>query len=93
MRERLVTLVFVAVAAALAVTAALVQPESATQALFDDQGQAFYPKFIDPLVCKALEVVAYDETTATARPFKVEFQNRRWSLPSHFNYPADAQNR
>lgn len=93
MRERLVTLMFVAVAAVLAIVAAWVQPESRTQNLFDDQGQAFYPKFIDPLACKALEVIAYDEATATARPFKVEFRNRRWSLPSHFNYPADAQNR
>ncbi len=93
MRERLVTLIFVAVAAGLAITAAWVQPENTTQNLFDDLGQAFYPKFIDPLACKALEVVAYDEATATARPFKVEFRDRRWSLPSHFNYPADAQNR
>lgn len=93
MRERLVTLIFVAVAAALAITAAWVRPEATTQNLFDDQGQAFYPKFVDPLACKALEVVAYDEATATARPFKVEFRDRHWSLPSHFNYPADAQNR
>jgi hypothetical protein len=93
MRERVITLIFVAVAAALAITAAWVRPESTTQNLFDDLGQAFYPKFVDPLACKALEVVAYDEATATARPFKVEFRNHRWSLPSHFNYPADAQNR
>ncbi|MFB3904175.1 MAG: DUF4340 domain-containing protein [Acidobacteriota bacterium] len=93
MRERVITFIFVAIAAILAIMAAWVQPESRTQNLFDDQGQAFYPKFVDPLACKALEVVAYDEATATARPFKVEFRNRRWSLPSHFNYPADAQDR
>lgn len=93
MRERLVTLIFVVVATALAITAIWVQPESTTESLFDDQGQPFYPKFIDPLACRALEVVDYDEATATARPFKVEFKNRRWGLPSHFNYPADAQDR
>ncbi|RPI29866.1 MAG: DUF4340 domain-containing protein [Acidobacteria bacterium] len=93
MREKIVTLVFLVIAVGLAITAALVQPESTTHNLFDDQGQDFYPSFTDPLACKALEVVAYDEATATARPFKVEFRNRRWSLPSHFNYPADAQER
>ncbi|HXK58321.1 MAG TPA: DUF4340 domain-containing protein [Acidobacteriota bacterium] len=93
MREKLTTLIFVAFAAGLAITAAWVEPERATQSLFDDQGEYFYPDFKDPLACKALEVIAYDETTAAARPFKVEFRNRRWSIPSHHNYPADARDR
>ena len=35
----------------------------------------------------------YDESTATARPFKVEFQSGRWVIPSHNDYPVDVGDR
>jgi hypothetical protein len=93
MRERIITGVFVLVAVVLAVTALKFEPEMVTPDILSDQGEAFFPEFKDPLACKALEIVAYDEATATARPFKVEFRNRRWVIPSHHSYPADAEQR
>jgi hypothetical protein len=93
MRQRLVTLAFLVVALAAAAAALWLEPKTSSRGVFNDQGEAFYPGFKDPLACKTLEVVAYDEATATARPFKVEFRNHRWVLPSHFNYPADARDR
>lgn len=92
-RETAKTAIFCVAALALAVAAGVVEPESKTPEIFSDQGQVLFPRLTDPLAAKALEVVEYDEATATARPFKVEFRRGRWTIPSHFNYPADAKDR
>lgn len=55
-------------------------------------GQELFPDFKDPLAAVSLEIVKYDESTATLQPFKVALVNNRWSIPSHDNYPADAKN-
>ena len=65
-----------------------VRPET-----FNDVGQPFFPEFKDPLACTDLEVVDYDPSTATASRFQVKFQNNKWVIPSHYNYPADARDR
>ena len=93
MRETVKTLVFVLVAAGLAILASVVEPESATPKLMSDQGEAFYPKFVDPQAVKTIEVVDYDESTATARPFQVEQAKGRWVLSSNNNYPVDIGDR
>ncbi len=87
------TLAFVGVAAVLTVGAAFRMPRHKPAESFGDQGKAFYPDFTDPMKAAALEVVEFDEPTATARPFKVEFRNGKWIIPSHHNYPADAKDR
>ncbi|MGH9719121.1 MAG: DUF4340 domain-containing protein [Bryobacteraceae bacterium] len=93
MTETLRTLAFLAAALALSIIAAKVEPEAATPAILSDQGEPFYPKFTDPQAARIIEVVDYDESTATARPFQVEFQRGRWVLPSNNNYPVDAGDR
>jgi hypothetical protein len=90
MSETVKTTGFVVVAAVLAVGAALLQPERRTPSILSDQGEIFYPEFKDPRVVKTIEVVDYDESTATARPFKIEQQRGRWIIPSHYSYPVDA---
>jgi Domain of unknown function (DUF4340) len=90
--ESLKTAGFLAVAAALVITAAVVQPERRTPSMFSDEGEAFYPKFRDPQAVKAIEVVDYDESTATARPLKVEFR-KRWLIASNHDYPIDVGDR
>ena len=71
MSEALKTAGFVAGAVALVITAAVVEPERRTPAMFSDEGEAFYPKFRDPQSVKAIEVIDYDESTATARPLNL----------------------
>lgn len=93
MRESVKTGLFLASAAALAIVAAVVEPESRTPQILGDQGEAFYPKFTDPQAPRSVEVVDYDEATATARPFKVAFQKGRWSVVSNYNYPVDIGDR
>jgi hypothetical protein len=93
MSETIKTAGFLAGALALAIAAAVVQPERHAAALFSDEGQAFYPEFQDPQSVKAIEVVDYDESTATARPFKVEFRKNRWLVASNNDYPIDVGDR
>jgi hypothetical protein len=89
MRETAKTAFFAGAAVVLAVAAAVVQPESATPEILSDQGQMFYTKFTDPQAPRTIEVIDYDEATATARPFKAQFERNRWVIASHNNYPVD----
>ena len=93
MKESLKTLAFILVAATLAILASVVEPESATPKLMSDQGEEFYPKFRDPQAVKTIEVIDYDEYTATTRPFQVEQLKGRWVLSSNNNYPVDIGDR
>jgi Domain of unknown function (DUF4340) len=94
MNEMLKTLSLVAVALALT-GAAFVSTRDRTRidAEFDDQGKMFFPDFKDPLACTDLEVVEFESTTATASRFRVMFKDKKWVIPSHYNYPADARDR
>src|SRR4051812_8465039 len=86
------TLAFVAVALLSTGAAFLRVPERADKA-FNDQGQPFFPDFKNPLDCSDLEVVEFDNSTASARQFRVMRKDGRWVIPSHHNYPADAKDR
>jgi hypothetical protein len=92
-KEAAITLGFCLIAAALVASALWFDPGAATPEILTDQGQLFYPGFTDPQLPKVIEVVDYDEAMATARPLKVEYKNHKWSIPSHYGYPADAEER
>jgi Domain of unknown function (DUF4340) len=56
-------------------------------------GTEFYPEFQDPTAAQVLRVVAYDKDTADVKPFKVEYKDGKWRIPSHYDYPADGKDR
>src|SRR5438046_2901355 len=94
MNELLKTLTFIAVALVLTGAAFVTtRDRSQRNARFDDQGQAFFPEFTDPLACTDLEVVSFDPSTATATRFRVMWKDKKWVIPSHYDYPADARDR
>jgi hypothetical protein len=94
MNELLKTLVFAAVALVLSGAAYVSTRDRVVRnETFSDQGQAFFPDFQDPMRCTDLQVVDFDPGTATATPFEVKFENNKWVIPSHYNYPADARDR
>lgn len=93
MDELKTTLLFLAGAAVLTAAAVIVDPGARTPDVFDDQGELFFPEFTDPQAPKAIEIIDYDADTATATPLKVEFRDDKWVLPSHNDYPADAEQR
>jgi hypothetical protein len=77
----------------LAAAAYYAQPERRTPAVFSDEGEPFYPEFKDSQSVKSIEVIDYDESTATVRPLKVEFRGNRWVVASNNDYPIDIGDR
>ncbi|MDW8129064.1 MAG: DUF4340 domain-containing protein [Bryobacterales bacterium] len=93
MRETAKTAIWLGVAALLATLAAVTEPERVTPEILSDQGEPFYPGFRDPEQARVIEVIDYDEATATARPLKIEFRRGRWVVASHHNYPVELGDR
>lgn len=93
MDENKKTLWFAGAAVVLAIIAIIAAPGRITPQAFLDQGEAFFPKFTDPNEATTLEVIGYNDQTGQAEPFKVTFEDGRWTIPSHNNYPADAKDR
>jgi hypothetical protein len=89
MRETVKTAAWLGAAALMAILAAWTQPERVTPAILSDQGELFYPNFRDPQAARVIEVIDYEESTATARPLKIEFRKGRWVVASHHNYPVE----
>lgn len=93
MTELRKTALFLGAAIVLAAGAFYIQPERRNAALFNDEGEAFYPDFHDAQLVRSIEVIDYDEATATARPLKVEFKNRQWQITTNNDYPVDVGDR
>ena len=93
MTELQKTAVFCVTAAVLGLAAVGVNPGDVTPDIFDDQGEPFFSTFTDPQAPKSIEIIDYDEETATAKPLHGAFRENKWVIPSHHNYPADAEQR
>ena len=93
MNETRKTLMFCAAAVVLALLVVFTMPKKITPDAFLDQGEMFFPEFQDPNAARTLEVIEFDETTGSAKPFKVTYSNGKWSIPSHYDYPADGKDR
>lgn len=85
------TIVTLVIAALMVGAVVLTRPVPATVAQFSDTGELFFPSFTDPLKARSLEVIEFDAQTAEYKPFKVEFDGKRWVIPSHNGYPASAE--
>lgn len=85
--------IYVIVAVVLGALAWLMRPAPADIERFSDVGEPFYPEFSDPLEATSLEVIEFNEESGAALPFKVEFTSGAWTIPSHYNYPADGEDR
>jgi hypothetical protein len=87
------TLTYAATAIVLALLAWALSTHKITPEAFLDQGQEFYPQFTDPNAATTLEVVEFDQESGSPRPFKVTLADGRWTIPSHYDYPADGKDR
>jgi len=94
MTEIAKTAVFVLVGVATLGVALLIdlanRPEALDAGPRDQVGKPLFDDF-DVLKVTDLEVVKWDEDTGTPRFFRVAQVNDVWSIPSHSNYPADAE--
>ncbi|MEN9361037.1 MAG: hypothetical protein RL095_2572 [Verrucomicrobiota bacterium] len=93
MSESLKTLCFAALAGGALAAAVLLNPSQGQAAAFSDLGQPFFAGFNDPTSASSLEVISFDEKSGQFKTFKVELKDGRWTLPSHYGYPADAKER
>lgn len=92
MNENIKTLLFVVVALVVVATVWATRPSVDTSTGSSAVGEGLFPEFIDPLAATSMEIVKYDEETGEAKTFKVAQVDGIWSIPSHDDYPADAQN-
>ncbi|MEE8508609.1 MAG: DUF4340 domain-containing protein, partial [Myxococcota bacterium] len=90
MSEARKTAIFLTLAAAFLLLAWVSRPAGHDPIAVDDSGERFFAEF-DPLEATSLEIIEFDEETATPRVLVVAQQNGVWSIPSHENYPADAE--
>lgn len=93
MNELRKTIMFAVAGIVLALIAVVTAPKQVTPDAFFDQGEPFFPDFDDPNAARTLEVIDFDEETGAAVPFKVTFQDGKWTIPSHHDYPADGEDR
>lgn len=85
------TAVFLGGGLALAVIGALSSPGAVEPTFFSDENEEFFPAFKDPGQATSLEVWSFNEPTGESIPFNVKFDKGAWTIPSHFDYPADAK--
>ncbi len=93
MSEKQKTLRFAGAAVVLALIAFITAPGKIEPDAFFDQGEPFFPDFQDPNSAVTLEVIKFDPETGSTVPFKVTFKEGRWTIPSHYDYPADGKER
>lgn len=96
MNESTKTVAFVGLAGVVALTVWFTWPASLELDPEDVRGQRLFPDFDDPLAATSMDIVEFDEATSTVRPFQVaqldtKDGKKRWSIPSHEDYPADAE--
>lgn len=91
MNENKKTLVFVGVAVLAVGIAWASRPYVPSAGKDDVVNQPLAADLKDPLLAKSLEIIDFDESTGNQKVFKVAQVKGVWSLPSHYNYPADAQ--
>ena len=93
MKELKITLIFVALALLAAGTSwffnRTVQPAAHSGA--GVVGAPLFPDFTDVNNAASLEIIKYNSETSEKSAFQVKQVNNRWSIPSHENYPTDAQ--
>ncbi len=66
------------------------QPASIEE--YGKMGQEFYPEFTDPTSATSLQVSVIDTEEVKPMEFSVkQASNGQWVIPSHHNYPADAE--
>ncbi|MBL8898322.1 MAG: DUF4340 domain-containing protein [Planctomycetes bacterium] len=85
--------IFLGSAVGLVALALVTRPGAREPEFFREEGSLFFPGFTEPGQAAKLEVTALDKTGTIIKPFAVEKKDGRWTIPSHYGYPADAEER
>jgi hypothetical protein len=86
------TLTYVGVALTLGVIALVFRPTQEPPTVEAQIGKPLFEKFTDPNKAASLKIVKYAEDLGEVSSFEVaKTANGLWTIPSHGNYPADAE--
>jgi Domain of unknown function (DUF4340) len=92
MTESTKTIFMAAAAAVLLVVAIVARPKPP---YVEPEGVVGKPLFAtnwsDPRDARSMQMTTFDETTQAANDFQVALVDGKWAIPSHGNYPANAQ--
>ncbi len=88
-KENKKTIIFVVVQFVLLGVAIYFYPRDETVSQDDELNTAMFEEF-DPGKARSLDIVKYDSGSNKFTEFSVEQTGRGWVIPSHHNYPADA---
>src|SRR3954471_13328962 len=91
MNENIKTLIFAGIGLVLAGLAYATLPARSTNVIASREGQVLFDKFTDPNKASSLEIIRFDQDKNKIDSLKVEKDHGVWTIPSHSNYPADAQ--
>lgn len=93
-KEMVRTLLFLVAAIGSLALAYSSRPAKIVEIVDEQTGKPLFPEFNDPAVADGLEVLRWDDELVRLKSFQVARQEQGiWALPSHQNYPADAQTR
>ncbi|MDA0657236.1 MAG: DUF4340 domain-containing protein [Planctomycetota bacterium] len=92
MNEATKTLVFCGVAAATGLLAFVTRPQPIVVAIDNEVGKDLFKDFDDPSKAASLRIVVPTEGLGRTSSFEVAKKGGQWVIPSHSDYPADAEN-
>ena len=98
MNDTIKTIIYVSVGAVLALAAFLTRPSLKDSSDADPNdsrsvivGKQIFPDF-DPVKAKSLAITKFDDSAGEPKTFSVvQLPSGRWVIPSHNDYPADAE--
>ncbi len=95
MNEGIKTAVFAGVAVLVGCLWLVARPREKQSVEIDRPGRVLFEKLDDPARAATLEILRYNEELGEIHEFKVakDGETGLWRIPSHSNYPADAEDR
>lgn len=93
MKENQKTALLIVIALALGGIAWASRPQAADLSQIEKSAvdKPLFPDFTDPRAARSMEIIDFDADKGTTSTFKVAQVNGVWVLPSHYDYPADAE--
>ncbi len=91
MSEMAKTVTFLASALAVSILALVTRSGPVGDKPPDETGKPLFSKFDDPYEATSMRIVRFDEGLGQISTFQVAQKEGQWVIPSHEDYPADAQ--
>lgn len=85
------TAIYIGIALVISAVAYLTRPGESDVEPPDETGKPLFTDFTDPYEAKSLKIVRFDQELGESSTFEVAQKAGQWVIPSHEDYPADAE--